>query len=680
MSILDPNTWYRLSETRVDNSTGPFNLNLQLRDVGLRVHPVSDGTASWQFLPVGDVKGRYLMRLEQAGVKQQLGVCYDSAEIASGNTVACLQASALDASQQWDVSSFGAGTFKFVNVANGTKYVLDVHPSSNLFLSTAIEGSPGVADKQPAQHWVLSSASAVNDAAYSTIYSGDVPISTYSSAQSSTSSSTSTTTTSSIRTTRPAMATTTADATASASSTATTTAAAAKPSSNISTAAGAGIGVAVALSVVGLIGAVAFFFWRRSQSPAKPKYSEVEAKHGEGPAPGRVSSVGVSPSHESAPSSLHGVSPTVGVSTLSHWQPPSSVNVPPTSSFMGQQSVSPANVPQNGYFPNMQQPGVQQHGYYVEQQQHQQQNVYYAENQHHTNVQQAGYYAGGQQPTMPEQPTTYLPPQNETFASGEQPVASLYGQRIATTPSPQLPTASLYGQRVPPTTNAQANPTNYPQQTRNLNTTATATSSVPRHQFDHPGTPNEFAPGASTPAEPVPRTTLNFGTTPSQASSTVNLADFEPMPQPHEIEAAERDIVRRQHELGTFHHGPQSFEDEQRKREQASKMLATPQAELSAYQHGPDTFAGNEAKTLGVPTAELGAYQHGPDTFENEHEDKVLGSFHPGTEPVTREREDKVLGNFHEFMNLKSGGRGGSQNDATGPQEYEMGPMRPPAR
>ncbi|TEA17891.1 hypothetical protein C8034_v012102 [Colletotrichum sidae] len=172
MSILDPNTWYRLSETRVDNSTGPFNLNLQLRDVGLRVHPVTDGTASWQFLPVGDVKGRYLMRLDQAGVKQQLGVCYDSAEIASGNTVACLQASALDASQQWDVSSFGAGTFKFVNVANGTKYVLDVHPSSNLFLSTAIEGSPGVADKQPAQHWVLSSASAVNDAAYSTIYSG----------------------------------------------------------------------------------------------------------------------------------------------------------------------------------------------------------------------------------------------------------------------------------------------------------------------------------------------------------------------------------------------------------------------------------------------------------------------------------------------------------------------------
>lgn len=172
MADLDSNAWYRLSQTRVDNSTGPFALNLQLRDVGLRVHPVADGTAAWQFQPVGDVKGRYLMRLDKTGVKQQLGVCFDATEPAPGNTVACLRTSSIDTSQQWDISDFGSGTFKFVNVANGTKYVLDVHPQANLFMSDAIEGTPGVAENQLAQHWVMSSVKAVNDGAYSTIYSG----------------------------------------------------------------------------------------------------------------------------------------------------------------------------------------------------------------------------------------------------------------------------------------------------------------------------------------------------------------------------------------------------------------------------------------------------------------------------------------------------------------------------
>ncbi|GKT40895.1 uncharacterized protein ColSpa_01076 [Colletotrichum spaethianum] len=180
MAALDPNAWYRLSETRVDNSTGPFALNLILRDVGLRVHPITDGTAAWQFQPFGDVKGRYLMRLDQAGVKQQLGVCYDAKEPAVGATVACLQDSSTDDSQIWDITTWEGrpGEYKLANVANGTSYVLDVHPKANLFLNKDVEGSAGVAETQPGQHWVISSVSAVNDGAYSTIYSTSVAVST----------------------------------------------------------------------------------------------------------------------------------------------------------------------------------------------------------------------------------------------------------------------------------------------------------------------------------------------------------------------------------------------------------------------------------------------------------------------------------------------------------------------
>lgn len=88
--------------------------------------------------------------------------------------MACLRDSSVDNSQIWEISVWNGTSeeFKFVNVANGSNYVLDVHPTSNLFMNVNVEGSSGVAETQPAQHWVLSSISAVNDGAYSTIYSG----------------------------------------------------------------------------------------------------------------------------------------------------------------------------------------------------------------------------------------------------------------------------------------------------------------------------------------------------------------------------------------------------------------------------------------------------------------------------------------------------------------------------
>ncbi|GKT58537.1 transmembrane alpha-helix domain-containing protein [Colletotrichum tofieldiae] len=557
MAELDPNAWYRLSETRVDNSTGSFTLNLILRDVGLRVHPTAEGTAAWQFQPFGDVKGRYLMRLDQAGVKQQLGVCYDAKEPAVGATVACLQESSVDDSQIWEISTWDGKPeeYKFVNVANGTSYVLDVHPKANLFMNKNVEGLAGVTETQPAQHWVISSVSAVNDGAYSTIYSDNVAVSTNSATLSTASTTAGTTTTS-----RPM--TTTASQTGAAISTggaSTSTAAAVSTSGGISPGAGAGIGVGVAIGVVGLIGVIAFFWWRRQQA-ATTHYSEVEAKNRGSPGAGSSSVAG---------------SPEDGSYALPY-------------------GVQRADASYPGY-------------------------------------------SGGSPATMsyPVPVTASSPSESRSLRSWPQ-------------------HASASGLAVP--------------------------AAVPRHQFDHPAIHNEFAPAASSPSfESISR--FGFSTTgSSQANSTTNLNDPDPLPSAHELEVAVRDVPRRQHELGDFHHGPETF-DISRATQPVPAPAPAPQAELGAFQHGPDTFAqSHEAKMLGTPTAELGAYHHGPDTFEDGHEDKMLGGFPPGAEKYQREREDKVLGSFHDLMGVAPSGRSGRQpgpSDGTGWQTYEMQSIRP---
>ncbi|TQN75341.1 hypothetical protein CSHISOI_00057 [Colletotrichum shisoi] len=575
MAELDPNAWYRLSETRVDNSTGPFTLNLSLRDVGLRVHPIADdAAAAWQFQPFGDVKGRYLMRLDQAGVKQQLGVCYDAKEPAVGATVACLQESSVDDSQIWEITTWNGKPeeYKFVNVANGTSYVLDVHPKANLFMNKDVEGLAGVTETQPAQHWVMSSVSAVNDAAYSTIYSGNVAVST-NSATLSAALTTSTTRTTSTPTTP----------TASAGAASTPTVTPVSTSVGISPAAGAGIGVGVAIGVVGLIGAIAFFWWRR-QRPATAQYSEVEAKNGGSPG------MGSSLAAESlAAESLAAESPAAGSYALPYGVQPADASYP---GYSGRSSATMSYPVRGG---------------------------------------------GGSPSTMsyPVPVTASSPSESRSLRSWPQNVA-------------------VSGLAVPAT--------------------------VPRHQFDHPSIHNEFAPAAPSPSfESISR--FGFSTNDSsQVNSTTNLNDPDPLPSAHELEVAVRDVPRRQHELGDFHHGPETF-DISRETQPVPASIPAPHAELGAFQHGPDTFAQrHEAKMLGAPTAELGAYHHGPDTFEGGHEDKMLGGFPPGAEKYQREREDKVLGSFHDLMNMAPGGRSDRQtgpSDAAGWQEYEMQSIRP---
>ncbi|GKT41224.1 uncharacterized protein ColSpa_01405 [Colletotrichum spaethianum] len=168
---LDSNAWYAISEGRVANVSDPLTSNLQDTNNGLRVFGKTD--ALWQFQPVGDKDGRYLVRLNSAGVGQQLSVCWSSAEVHPSGTRGCLRKTESDESQQWDITEWESekGTLKFTNVANGTGYVLDVHPGSNLFMSSEIEGTDGVSARQPAQHWIMTSSKAVDDGAYSTIYS-----------------------------------------------------------------------------------------------------------------------------------------------------------------------------------------------------------------------------------------------------------------------------------------------------------------------------------------------------------------------------------------------------------------------------------------------------------------------------------------------------------------------------
>ncbi|KAK2002670.1 hypothetical protein LX36DRAFT_707621 [Colletotrichum falcatum] len=571
MAELDPNAWYRLSETRDDNSTGPFALNLILRDVGLRVHPMTDGTAAWQFQPFGDVKGRYLMRLDQAGVKQQLGVCHDAKEPAVGATVACLQESSVSDSQIWEISPWSgrSGEYKFVNVANGTSYVLDVHPKANLFMNKDVEGSTGVTVTQPAQHWVISSVSAVNDGAYSTIYSANVAVSTESATLSTASKTTSAAATTSAPTTTAASRTGTTTMTSGAS----ISPAVAVPTSRaISPAAGAGIGVGVAVGVVGLIGAIAFFWWRRQQAAAT-QYSEVDAKNRGSPGAGSSSAAG----------SLE------------------------DDSYALPYGVQRADASYPGY-------------------------------------------AGGSPATL-----SYPVP----FRGGASPATMDYSiPATATSPSESRSLRS-WSQHV--SASGLAVP-----------------AAVPRHQFDHPAIHNEFAPAPSNPSFDT-TSRFRFSTAASsQANSTTNLNDPDPLPSAHELEVAVRDVPRRQHELGDFHHGPGTFDISC---ETQPAQAPAPHAELGAFQHGPDTFAqSHEAKMLGLPKAELGSYHYGPDTFADGHEDKMLGGCPPGAEKFQREREDKVLGSLHEVLNMAPNGRSGRQpgpSDAPGSQTYEMQSMGP---
>lgn len=123
---FDPNVWYHISEERVDNATESFGSTLQTTDNGLRVFGMTG--QAWQMQPIDDEPGRYLMRLNTSGVFQQLAICHDPDERASSKSVACMEESSIADNQKWYIEDWGDGGFKMFNIANGSDYLLDVHP------------------------------------------------------------------------------------------------------------------------------------------------------------------------------------------------------------------------------------------------------------------------------------------------------------------------------------------------------------------------------------------------------------------------------------------------------------------------------------------------------------------------------------------------------------------------
>lgn len=69
--------------------------------------------------------------------------------------------------QKWDVADWGNGTYRLVNVRNGSGRYLDVHPGSPAFMSS----NTNTKVYQAAQHWLMTSAKRVDDGAYSTVFS-----------------------------------------------------------------------------------------------------------------------------------------------------------------------------------------------------------------------------------------------------------------------------------------------------------------------------------------------------------------------------------------------------------------------------------------------------------------------------------------------------------------------------
>ncbi|TLD26665.1 hypothetical protein PspLS_04606 [Pyricularia sp. CBS 133598] len=259
MSKFDPNGWYAISETRVDKTNKDLKSSLQILPEGMRVHPIADDL-NWQLHPVDDKKpGRYVLRSFKAGVQKHLAACRVPAEKDSSRTRACLEPASSDESQQWDISDWGDGTYKIQSVANGTKYWLDVHPGSDVHLSS-IEEKPD--NKREAQHWVFSSRFPVNDDRYSTLFSE----------QQSTAAPAATTTGSFTRTT-PTPAPTSTDGTA-AGSTEAESGSNSQPEQSsgggLSTAAAAGVGVGVTLAVLAAVITLLIFWWKRRQAARGP--------------------------------------------------------------------------------------------------------------------------------------------------------------------------------------------------------------------------------------------------------------------------------------------------------------------------------------------------------------------------------------------------------------------------
>lgn len=172
---LDSNAWYIVTSQRYVNVSQPIDSCLQLTRDGPRVSSCDEKRfMAWQFEPVESKKGRYVMRMNATSVRQQLSVCWDSDETDDGKTVGCMRRTNAEDPQLWDIVDRGDGTYDFLNAANGTGRVLDVHQGSNLFMASKVEGTGDNNSSSSAQRWIMTSDRPVNNRVYSTVYQSEV--------------------------------------------------------------------------------------------------------------------------------------------------------------------------------------------------------------------------------------------------------------------------------------------------------------------------------------------------------------------------------------------------------------------------------------------------------------------------------------------------------------------------
>ena len=166
-AVFDPNTWYQISEARVDKGGEELSHNLQYRDEKpiFAVFP-DEGRNYWQFVPVeDDIENRWFIRLQKTGTGYQLSSCYDPEEKHKDKTGLCMNPTDETAEEQmWESYEWDDGTqgIRFINVKNGTNYWLDCHKGSPVFLNDDIATD----EFKPAQRWLVSSVSAVEEESF----------------------------------------------------------------------------------------------------------------------------------------------------------------------------------------------------------------------------------------------------------------------------------------------------------------------------------------------------------------------------------------------------------------------------------------------------------------------------------------------------------------------------------
>lgn len=160
MSALDGNTWYQITESRVNYTSALF-----WKGTGSLVFENTDTTDAamyWQIFHLAG--GNFQFRSKSTNILQQLIVCYSASEASTNKTQLCMKVADETRAQKWKMSLWDDGTYKITNVENGTDLQMDWHPGGPGFMSPTIAETP----LQPAQHWMFKSISAVEDGVYST--------------------------------------------------------------------------------------------------------------------------------------------------------------------------------------------------------------------------------------------------------------------------------------------------------------------------------------------------------------------------------------------------------------------------------------------------------------------------------------------------------------------------------